>query len=97
MRQLPDQQGPIVTEGLKGAGLIEYAEMCGELLGKGHARADDACVLHGYCSDGEKLDEAISVLRANIPRPTSCWLFRAVCTLKKKAAQKNCVLPKTGG
>jgi len=40
--------------------LSEYAKMCGEVLGKGHARAGDACVLDGYCGDGENLDNAIA-------------------------------------
>jgi Uncharacterized protein conserved in bacteria (DUF2252) len=34
-------------------------KMCGEVLGKGHARSGDACVLDGYCGGVEKLDNAI--------------------------------------
>jgi Uncharacterized protein conserved in bacteria (DUF2252) len=48
------------SEALKGHGLIEYAKMCGEVLGKGHARSGDACVLDGYCGGAEKLDKAIA-------------------------------------
>jgi hypothetical protein len=60
VRQLADHKATIDTEDLKGGGLTEYAKMCGEVLGKGHARSGDACVLDGYCSDGDKLDTAIA-------------------------------------
>ena len=63
VRQLADHKATIatiLTEDLKGGGLSEYAKMCGEVLGKGHARAGDACVLDGYCGDGENLDNAIA-------------------------------------
>jgi uncharacterized protein (DUF2252 family) len=60
VRQLADHKATIDTEDLKGGGLTEYAKMCGEVLGKGHARSGDACVLDGYCGDGDKLDSAIA-------------------------------------
>jgi uncharacterized protein (DUF2252 family) len=60
VRQLADHKATILTEDLKGGGLSEYAKMCGEVFGKGHARAGDACVLDGYCGDGEQLDNAIA-------------------------------------
>ena len=60
VRQLADHKATIDTEDLKGPGLTEYAKMCGEVLGKGHARSGDACVLDGYCGDAEKLDNAIA-------------------------------------
>ena len=34
--------------------------MCGEVLGKGHARAGDACVLDGDRGDADTLDNAIA-------------------------------------
>ena len=60
VRQLTDYKDAISTEDLKGCALAEYAKMCGEVLGKGHARSGDACVLDGYCGDTEKLDNAIA-------------------------------------
>ena len=59
VRQLADHKAVIDAEDLKGPGLIAYAKMCGEVLGKGHARSGDACVLDGYCGDAEKLGDAI--------------------------------------
>jgi len=58
VRQLADHRANILSEDLKAGGLSEYAKMCGEVLGKGRARAGDACVLNGYCGDDEKLDNA---------------------------------------
>ena len=60
VRQLADHKATIGSEDLKGGGLTEYAKMCGEVLGKGHARSGDACVLDGYCGDAGKLDSAIA-------------------------------------
>jgi uncharacterized protein (DUF2252 family) len=60
VRQLADHKATIATEDLKGRGLTEYAKMCGEVLGKGHARSGDACVLSGYCGDADKFDSAIA-------------------------------------
>jgi uncharacterized protein (DUF2252 family) len=59
VRQLNDHKASIEIEDLVGNGLIEYAEMCGELLARGHARSGDACVLAGYLGTGEKFCEAL--------------------------------------
>jgi uncharacterized protein (DUF2252 family) len=60
VRQLNDHKGSIEIEDLEGQGLIDYAEICGELLAKGHARSGDSCVLAGYIGNGEKFAVAIS-------------------------------------
>jgi uncharacterized protein (DUF2252 family) len=60
VRQLADHKAAISTDDLEGFGLTEYAKMCGEVLGKGHARSGDACVLDGYCGETEVLDNAIA-------------------------------------
>jgi uncharacterized protein (DUF2252 family) len=59
VRQLNDHKGSIEIEDLAGDGLVEYAEMCGELLARGHARSGDACVLAGYIGNGENFCDAI--------------------------------------
>jgi len=59
VRQLNDHKGSIEIDDLSGDGLVEYAEMCGELLARGHARSGDACVLAGYIGNGEKFCEAL--------------------------------------
>jgi uncharacterized protein (DUF2252 family) len=59
VRQLNDHKGSIEIEDLAGEGLVEYAEMCGELLARGHARSGDSCVLAGYIGNGKRFGEAI--------------------------------------
>ncbi|HEX7602253.1 MAG TPA: DUF2252 family protein, partial [Polyangiaceae bacterium] len=44
---------------LRGAALVDYALVCGEIFAKGHARTGDAAVLAGYAGDSPKLDRAI--------------------------------------
>jgi uncharacterized protein (DUF2252 family) len=59
VRQLNDHKGSIAVEDLAGEGLVEYAEMCGELLARGHARSGDASVLAGYLGTGETFCDAL--------------------------------------
>ena len=60
VRQLNDHKGSIAIEDLKGEGLNQYAEICGELLARGHARAGDAIALSGYIGTSDRLIEAIA-------------------------------------
>lgn len=60
VRQLSDHKGNIEIADLQGQGLTDYAEMCGELLARGHARSGDACQLAGYLGSGEKFGAAIA-------------------------------------
>ena len=48
VRQLNDHKASIEMEDLKGEGLSQYAEICGELLARGHARSGDPVALDGY-------------------------------------------------
>jgi uncharacterized protein (DUF2252 family) len=52
VRQLNDHKGSIELEDLKGTGLAAYAEVCGELLARGHARSGDPLVIAGYLGSG---------------------------------------------
>jgi len=60
VRQLADHKGSIEIEDLRGDGLIEYAQLCGELLARGHARSGDAQQLSGYIGNGEGFAEALA-------------------------------------
>jgi uncharacterized protein (DUF2252 family) len=60
VRQLNDHKASIEVTDLKGQALIDYAEMCGELFARGHARSGDPCVLSGYLGLGGKFDRAIT-------------------------------------
>jgi uncharacterized protein (DUF2252 family) len=59
VRQLRDHKAGIEEEDLCGKGLVEYAEMCGELLSKGHARSGDPCAIWGYLGRSDRFDRAI--------------------------------------
>ena len=60
VRQLNDHKGSIAIEDLKGEGLMQYAEICGELLARGHARAGDPVALNGYIGTSDRLVEAVA-------------------------------------
>jgi len=60
VRQLNDHKGAIAIEDLAGANLKAYAEVCGELLARGHARSGDAQTIAGYIGTGAAFPEAIS-------------------------------------
>ncbi len=60
VRQLNDHKGSIAIEDLTGANLKAYAEVCGELLARGHARSGDAQTIAGYIGTGDAFPEAIA-------------------------------------
>lgn len=60
VRQLNDHKGSIELTDLAGDGLAAYAEVCGELLARGHARSGDPVVLAGYLGTGGGFAEAIA-------------------------------------
>jgi uncharacterized protein (DUF2252 family) len=60
VRQLNDHKGSIDLEDLAGAGLEAYAEVCGELLARGHARSGDPLILAGYIGSGGGFAEALA-------------------------------------
>lgn len=60
VRQLNDHKGSIDLDDLAGENLKAYAEVCGELLARGHARAGDALVIASYLGSGESFAEALS-------------------------------------
>jgi uncharacterized protein (DUF2252 family) len=59
VRQLSDHKASIDVAALKGAGLAAYAEVCGELLARGHSRSGDVQMIAGYIGNGEILAEAL--------------------------------------
>jgi uncharacterized protein (DUF2252 family) len=59
VRQLNDHKAAIDLEALKGPGLEAYAEVCGELLARGHARSGDAQMIAGYLGGGASFANAL--------------------------------------
>jgi uncharacterized protein (DUF2252 family) len=64
VRQLADHKAAIDPAELKGATLLKYANVCGKVLAKAHARTGDAAAIFGYCGDTAKLDKAIAQFAA---------------------------------
>ncbi len=60
VRQLSDHKASIDLTDLKGDGLLEYAQLCGELLARGHARSGDAQVIAGYVGAGNGFCRALA-------------------------------------
>jgi hypothetical protein len=56
---LNDHKASIEIEDLKGGGLAQYAEMCGELLSRGHARSGDPLALAGYIGTSDRFNDAV--------------------------------------
>jgi uncharacterized protein (DUF2252 family) len=60
VRQLNDHKGSIDLEDLAGSGLQAYAELCGELLARGHARSGDPQTIAGYLGAGDGFAESLA-------------------------------------
>lgn len=60
VRQLNDHKGGIEMTDLAADGLTAFAQVCGELLARGHARAGDPLVIAGYLGSGEGCGEALA-------------------------------------
>jgi uncharacterized protein (DUF2252 family) len=57
VRQLNDHKASINLEELSGDGLKEYAQLCGELLARGHARSGDVQRITGYLGANSRQDK----------------------------------------
>ena len=60
VRQLNDHKGSIAIEDLAGTGLEAFAEVCGELLARGHARSGDPLIIAGYIGSGNGFAQALA-------------------------------------
>ena len=60
VRRLNDHKASIELTDLSGDGLLEYAQLCGELLARGHARSGDAWQIAGYLGSGDGFADALA-------------------------------------
>jgi uncharacterized protein (DUF2252 family) len=60
VRQLNDHKASINLEGLGADELVEYAEVCGELLARGHARSGAGMEIAGYLGRSTRFDAAVA-------------------------------------
>ena len=97
VRQLNDHKASIQVEDLKGAVLLEYAEVCGELLARGHARSADASMLAGYLGTSTRFDDAVVTFAVAYANQTEAdWeeLVRSLKSAPKKPVAKKKVAKK---
>jgi len=59
-RQLRDMRMKIDISTMSHAEFLEYVELCGWALARGHARTGDSARIAGYLGTGERFDEAIA-------------------------------------
>ncbi len=60
VRRLSDHKAGVELTELNGEGLLEYAQLCGELLARGHARSGDSQQISGYLGSGESFADALA-------------------------------------
>jgi uncharacterized protein (DUF2252 family) len=76
VRQLNDHKGSIEISDLAGGGLTAYAEVCGELLARGHARSSDPALIAGYLGSGTGFVKAMTEFGAAYATQTeSDWKY----------------------
>jgi uncharacterized protein (DUF2252 family) len=83
VRQLNDHKASTQLDDLKAAGLIEYAEVCGELLARGHARSGDSSMMTGYLGASARFDEAVGAFAMAYADQTEQDWKELVQSLKK--------------
>ncbi len=60
MRQLWDNKGSAIIDGMKPRELAAYAEICGHTLARAHARSGDAVAIGAYLGSGDAMDQALA-------------------------------------
>ncbi len=60
VRQLWDQKGSIAVERMSPRAMSNYAQICGRILARAHARSGDAIAIAAYLGKGDTFDQAIS-------------------------------------
>ena len=85
VRQLNDHKAGVDITQLRGAGLLEYASVCGEMLARGHARAGDPAMFAGYIGASERFDAAITKFAVTYADQTERDWKQFVRTMKPSA------------
>jgi uncharacterized protein (DUF2252 family) len=87
VRQLNDHKASINLDDLTVEGLMEYAEVCGELLARGHARSGGCMEIAGYLGRSPRFDNAVVVFAGAYADQTEAdW--KALVTWMKKSGKK---------
>ena len=60
MRQLQDMKGSVDLEAMVPAGVLLYADLCGRVLARAHARSGDRFAIASYLGKNKKFDAAMA-------------------------------------
>jgi uncharacterized protein (DUF2252 family) len=60
MRQLWDNKGSAIIDGMKPRELAAYGQICGRTLARAHARSGDAVAIGAYLGSGDAMDQALA-------------------------------------
>jgi uncharacterized protein (DUF2252 family) len=76
VRQLNDHKAGLDIETLTPASLLGYADLCGELFARGHARAGDPVTIAAYLGASDRFDHAIlAFARAYADKTEHDWFL----------------------
>ena len=93
VRQLSDHKASLDLAGLKADGLLAYADLCGELFARGHARAGDPVAIAAYLGTSPRFDRAIYTFAKLYAKHTETdW--KSLARSLKKTSAKNKTKPK---
>jgi hypothetical protein len=74
VRQLNDHKAALDLDELDASSLLGYADLCGEILARGHARAGDPVAIAAYLGSSNRFDRAIlSFSRAYADKTEHDW------------------------
>jgi uncharacterized protein (DUF2252 family) len=93
VRQLNDHKASLDLKALTAGSLLGYADICGELFARGHARAGDPVTIAAYLGTSDRFDHAIlSFARAYADKTEKDWAALKKSKdwgLLKKSAKKS--------
>ena len=69
VRQLRDMKDSVDPKRLRGAALRDYAETCGAILAKAHARTGYPSVIASYCGNSENFDLQMAAFARGLRGP----------------------------
>jgi len=89
VRQLNDHKASLDLSKLTPDSLCAYADLCGELLARGHARAGDPVAIAAYIGNSSRFDNAILAFARTYANQTETDWKALVKSLKQESKQKG--------
>jgi hypothetical protein len=90
VRQLNDHKASLDIPTLNAESLFGYADLCGEIFARGHARAGDPVAISAYLGNSNRFDVAIRTFAHNYADQTEKYW----ATFKKELAPRKSIKSK---